>query len=1024
MSLHVLHAGAGYRYLLRTTAAGDGAGPAQGLAGYYAASGTPPGVWVGGGLAGLNDGLGLPEGLPVDETTLGRLFGHGADPVTGQPLGRGLAVRRQPDGSTVPVGVSGFDLTFTVPKSASVLWALGDPHIQAEVVAAHHATVDVVLGWAEKEIAVTRTGHAGSVPLRTRGLVAARFDHYDSRTGDPNLHSHLAVANRVQGEDGVWRALDARLLHAAGVAMSELYDTLFADELTRRLGVTWEQTDRGPGRNPGFEIAGIDRGLLDGFSTRSHHIATHTDQLIAQFTERHGRAPSGPELTRLRQTATLATRPAKTPTPLPELQSRWRRQAAEWTADTPELLLSPALPRPPSPHSDPSTTAVAVVERPVQLDLFDPATHVDPGPLVGTGKAPQVLTYADVTEEQAAGYAAAAVAGVEARRSSWTPLNLLAETARATRDLRMASVMDRMLLLDRARDHATDGLVALHDPTAVHPAHAWRAKWTSPRMLEDERTLLAASAAPTLAMANPNVVRVYLAVATTPPDQRPALPPMDLPHLTGEQARAVQQTLSQARVVQVLVGPAGSGKTTTLRVLSTIWQRTTEPGHVQALAPSATAAATLGAALGVPCETTAKWLHESTGPAAQARAHLLEAARAAGTTAANNLAGELILAQQRWTLPRGGLLIVDEAALTDTATLAELARQAQAAGARVLLVGDPHQHDAVGAGGAFGLLARHTRHAELAGLHRYTQPWEAHATLRLRNGDPAALHAYAAHHRLHAAPTDTPPEHERDLILDAAIAAWAADHAAGKQALLLATDTVTATELNARARTTRLLAGQVTAQGVPLRDGTTAGIGDLIRARHNTRSLTDTAGHWIRNGDPLHVTAIHSDGSLTAHRPTPCPGSGGKAVGEPAVVRLPAPYVAEHVDLGYALTTHRAQSLTTDTAHLVLTPGTTREALYVGMTRGRDANHTWVTTTPTGSDRHDTPGLHQRPPSPLDVLQQTLATTSIEPSATEQLDTLHRAAQHSWTHRYPSRPDPAPRPGHVAPGHPAPGLSR
>ena len=94
MSLHVLHAGAGYRYLLRTTAAGDGTNPADGLAAYYAASGTPPGVWVGGGVAGLNDGHGLPDGLPVDETTLGRLFGHGHDPVTGLPLGRGLATRR------------------------------------------------------------------------------------------------------------------------------------------------------------------------------------------------------------------------------------------------------------------------------------------------------------------------------------------------------------------------------------------------------------------------------------------------------------------------------------------------------------------------------------------------------------------------------------------------------------------------------------------------------------------------------------------------------------------------------------------------------------------------------------------------------------------------------------------------------------------------------------------------------------------------------------------------------------------
>jgi hypothetical protein len=110
--------------------------------------------------------------------------------------------------------------------------------------------------------------------------------------------------------------------------------------------------------------------------------------------------------------------------------------------------------------------------------------------------------------------------------------------------------------------------------------------------------------------------------------------------------------------------------------------------------------------------------------------------------------------------------------------------------------------------------------------------------------------------------------------------------------------------------------------------------------------------------------------------------------------------VAEHVDLGYALTTYRAQSLTADTAHLVLTPGSSREALYVGMTRGRDANHTWVTTTPTPGDGHDTPGLHQRPPPPRRA-QQTLATTSVEPSATEQLDTLTRAAQSSLIGRRP-----------------------
>jgi hypothetical protein len=107
------------------------------------------------------------------------------------------------------------------------------------------------------------------------------------------------------------------------------------------------------------------------------------------------------------------------------------------------------------------------------------------------------------------------------------------------------------------------------------------------------------------------------------------------------------------------------------------------------------------------------------------------------------------------------------------------------------------------------------------------------------------------------------------------------------------------------------------------------------------------------------------------------------------------------LDHGYALTVHRAQGLTADTAHLVLTPGSSREALYVGMTRGRDTNHAWVSTTPTPGDGHDTPALHQKPPHPLDVLKQTLATTSTEPSATEQLDTLHRAAQSSLIGRRP-----------------------
>jgi integrase len=125
-------------------------------------------------------------------------------------------------------------------------------------------------------------------------------------------------------------------------------------------------------------------------------------------------------------------------------------------------------------------------------------------------------------------------------------------------------------------------------------------------------------------------------------------------------------------------------------------------------------------------------------------------------------------------------------------------------------------------------------------------------------------------------------------------------------------------------------------------------------------------------------------------------------------VRLPAAHVAEHIDLGYALTVHRAQGLTADTAHLVLTPGTTREALYVGLTRGRESNDAWITTTPTGTDGHDVPGLHRTAPTAADVLHHALTTSSAEPSATELLAELTRRADLPEARRPQMSPAPGP----------------
>jgi len=253
MSVHRMSAAGGFRYLLAHTASADVPRGQLPLVDYYLESGNPPGRWLGTGLDGLDDGRGLRRGSQVTEAAMTAVFGRACDPVTGQALGRAFPTRTGADGVTRPAGVAGYDLTFTAVKSVSLLWALGDEDTRAAVQAAHHAAVDQVIDILEARVAATRVGRAGATRVPVRGIVAAAFDHPDTRTGDPNLHTHVVVANRVQGADGTWRTLDGQLLFAAGVALSETFDALLADELSRRLPVAFRWRNRGEWATPAFE---------------------------------------------------------------------------------------------------------------------------------------------------------------------------------------------------------------------------------------------------------------------------------------------------------------------------------------------------------------------------------------------------------------------------------------------------------------------------------------------------------------------------------------------------------------------------------------------------------------------------------------------------------------------------------------------------------------------------------------------------------------------------------------------------
>jgi len=109
---------------------------------------------------------------------------------------------------TIRHPVAGYDLVFTPQKSVSLLWGLGSDDVRATVARVHEQAVTETLEWVQTEAGKTRRGRNGVRQIDTEGLTIARFNHFDNRTGDPNLHTHAAVSNKVLGADGRWSALE------------------------------------------------------------------------------------------------------------------------------------------------------------------------------------------------------------------------------------------------------------------------------------------------------------------------------------------------------------------------------------------------------------------------------------------------------------------------------------------------------------------------------------------------------------------------------------------------------------------------------------------------------------------------------------------------------------------------------------------------------------------------------------------------------------------------------------------------
>lgn len=829
--------------------------------------------------------------------------------------------------------VAGYDLTFTPVKSVSALWAIAPAPIAATIEECHHQAVADTLQFLEEHAAFSRMGAHGVAQVNTTGLIAAAFDHRDSRAGDPNLHTHLVISNKVQaiGADGIprWLALDGTPLHHATVAASELYNTRLEAHAIAKLGVEFAETAPKPGKRPVREIVGIPTELIEKYSSRRAAIEHRVGQLAKQFHTTHGREPTMVEMLALTQQATLETRQAKhEPRSLAEQRHTWRVQAIEVLG------------------SQQALTA-----------------------MIANATGQIVSQQAEITDEWISEQAAAVIATVAANRATWTVNHVRAQAQRALRyanhpggpdlvnRIVASALATHSITLSSHADTEKKEPAPLRrrDGSSVYTRHDTTV-YTSAAIMAAERRILAAAT-----LGNGRTVddtSIGLALAETHANRG-----LELNH--GQTALVREMATSGARL-QLALAPAGTGKTTAMAALAAAWRNS--GGTVVGLAPTAGAAEVLAHDLASPTDTIAKLIQ---------LADTHHGAPAATDDPA-----------RQWFDRIGSdtLLIVDEAGMASTADLDTLIAHALARGASVRLIGDDQQLASVSAGGVLRDLAERRDTVTLSTVVRFTHPEtgkaEAAASLAIRAGDPAGIGFYIDHHRVHVGADAT--------AADMAYTAWAADRAAGRDSILLAPTNDLVAQLNERARLDRLTHASTAAAGssggaqsaatVTLADGLTASAGDWVATRKNARWLrTTTHGAWVKNGHRWIIRAVHDDGSITV---VPLRGKA-------TPVRLPARYVSTYTTLGYASTINAAQGMTAGgrgvegTCHIVGSDRLTRQQLYVALTRGCSENHVYVSTAEADPHRVLTPKA-THPPTAVDILTTILGRDGAQQSAHTQ----------------------------------------
>jgi conjugative relaxase-like TrwC/TraI family protein len=941
-----MHAGHDVAYFT----SGQRSGGCAGAMSYYTAAGEPPGAWTGKGAAGL----GLSG--QVDPNMIGRLYQHNIGPggdllvkrrqskaaagretaaaaayLAAHPYASAteLAEVRAAERGRDPHQVPYFDLTVSAVKSVSVLHASyrvaarqarerGEEDQAAaldaragEIEEALMSSAREAIGWLEQHATYTRTGHHSARTGEWRdggGLVASLFLHHLSRDGDPQLHVHVAIWNRVQRADGAddkWRTLDSRSLHNQRLAVAPVADRILGTRLT---ALGYVMVPRADGN--GSEVGGVSQDVMDLFSSRAVAVTGELDRLAREYETVHGRPPSRRTLWLLHQQAGQNTRRTKA-------QAR-RTIAGQTGAAEPTAAQRLAAWEAQTAHRE--MHALSAVHEQVAAFAAERA-----------GRARAVLD--DAAKRTAARIA---VTEVQKLHAVWSMAQLRFEVHRALPVLPPGvdgqAVVDEVARLAVSGRAGTDVVqITAPDPADVTSLGVRASNGGSIYRPPNEEGYC------TLAHLDTEEQILAAAKRTVPQlvSGEQARAAVDRTGLSTEQRDAVVMMLTAAAATMVLVAPAGAGKSHTMAGFARLWTAVTGR-RVIGLTTSTNAARVLA--------------HEG----------LAESYNIAEFLGKTEGSDEL---RRPIPLHQDDVLVLDEASQLDTADLAMLTEAARQAGARIIATGDTAQLGAVQAGGMFRVLAQEVPAAQLHEVRRFRAQWEREASVRLRDGDLAAVAAYDRHGRIRGA--------DQEAAYDRAASMWLADHLRGKDVLLLAGSNAEAAELSRRVQARLTQLGSVGSPQARLSDGNQAGVGDLVRARLNTE--IDAGGRQLTNRDTLAVTAFSGlDVEVRRQRPD-------GTLTQP--FRVPRSYLGRSAELAYAGNVHVAQGRTVDTAHLLVTDTLSRQALYVGMTRGRESNTAHVVTGTTAPPGHQP----YQQATPESVLAEVMQRDAEDLSATEQI---------------------------------------